>query len=164
MPQLTPGDLAFLDEAPVVVSTDVDMPAGRAEVWAAIADNDAWTEWFVDCRTCVGDPQVWTEPGQERRIEVGPLKVDERSVAIEPERRWVMTLTRSNLLVARRMVEMLELFDTSTPDEVRTEVRFTAAIEFPLVLRPVQNRIAARFIDAWGPSLENLNAYVARTR
>lgn len=164
MPKLAPGDGEFLLEAPVVVSTDVDMPASRAEVWSVIADNATWPEWFVDCRVCKGDPRVWTEAGQTRRIEVGVLKVDERAVELVPEERWVMTLTRTNLLVATKMVEMLELSDTSTPDEVRTEVRFTAAIEFPLVLRPLQNRIALKFIDSWGPSLENLSGHIARRR
>ena len=164
MPRLTPGDRPFLDLAPVIVSTDVDMPATRDEVWAAIADNASWTEWFVDCRVCDGRPQVWTEPGQTRRIEVGALKVDETAVELVPGERWVMTLTRTNLIVAKRMVETLELFDTSTDDEVRTEVRFTAAIEFPAFVRPLQNLIAGRFIDAWGPSLENLSEYIASTR
>jgi len=164
MPKLKPAGTSFFEQAPVVVSTEVDMPASRDEVWSAIADNATWTEWFIDCRVCDGTPQVWTETGQTRRIEVSRLKVDERAVELVPFERWVMTLTRTNLLVAKRMVEMLELFDSSTDDEVRTEVRFTAAIEFPALLRPFQNRIAAQFIDAWGPSLEQLNDYIASTR
>lgn len=164
MPQLTPADRDYLDRAPLTVSTDVDMPATRDEIWAAIADSSTWTEWFVGCRSCEGEPQVWTAAGQTRRIHVGALKLDEVAAEIVPGERWVMSVTRANVPLAKRLVEMLELIDTSTADEVRTEVRWTAGVELPALLRPVGGTIGDRFVRTWGSSLENLNDYLAARR
>ncbi len=107
---------------------------------------------------------MWTDAGQTRRIHVGGLKIDEVAVELTPVERWAMSVTRTSTPMASRIVEVLDLVDTSTPDEIRTEVRWTAGLELPLVLRPLRSLITGRMVASWGSSLENLNDFVAARR
>ena len=105
MPGLEPVGLDFVDRADVVVTTEVDVPASRTELWDALVDNSTWPDWFEDCRRCEASPPIWREAGDTRRIHVGPLRIDEEAVAIEEHARWAITVTATNLLLARRMLD-----------------------------------------------------------
>ena len=156
MPVLQRASLEFVDEAELVMSCDVDLPAGIDEVWAVIADNDSWPEWFHNCSAMTSSHNPWTAAGQSRTITVSPFKIAERSVAVDAPNLWAMQFAKTNLPMASRALEMLELADTPRNGETRTEVRWTGAFDFPVYLRPVKSIFETRLVNSWGQSLENL--------
>ena len=163
MPVLQRASLEFVDHAELVISYDVDLPAEIEEVWAVIADNDSWPEWFHNCTAMTSSHNPWTAPGQSRTIHVKPFKIREVAVAIEAPHLWAMQLSKTNLPMARRALEMLELSDTSRHGEVRTEVRWTGAFDRPMYFRPAASIFENQLLGTWGPSLENLlDAVIAR--
>ena len=85
-------------------------------------------------------------------------------MSIEPTHRWAMCLTGTTLPVAKAMLEMVELTDTSRDGETRTEVRWTAALDRHTLLRPLAPVIESRVTEMWGQSLEALNDEVIARR
>lgn len=163
MPVLQRVSLEFVERAELVTTYEVDLPAQIDEVWAVIADNNSWTEWFHNCTAMTSSPNPWTAAGQSRTIGVGPFKVQEKSVAIEAPNLWAMQISKTNLPMAKRALEMLELTDTSRHGEDRTEVRWTGAFDLPAYLRPAKKIVESRFLALWAPSLENLlDSVIAR--
>lgn len=163
MPILQRSSLEFVDHAELVLSYEVDLPAQIDEVWAVIADNTSWPEWFHGCTKMEASHDVWTAAGQSRTIHVTPFKIRESAVAIEAPNLWAMQLSKTNLPMATRALEKLELADTSRHGEVRTEVRWTGAFDLPVYLRPGKAIFEQKLLNTWAPSLENLlDAVIAR--
>jgi uncharacterized protein YndB with AHSA1/START domain len=162
--KLEPATIDLLDTADVVVTTEVDLPASIDEVWAVIADNTSWPEWFHNCAEMEASADVWTEAGQTRTIKTTPFVVEETSILIEAPTRWAMTLNRSNVPLATRMLEVLDLTDTSRNGEERTEVRWTGALDLPVYLRPVRRITESILVRTWGKSLEALHGAVMARR
>jgi uncharacterized protein YndB with AHSA1/START domain len=52
MPALTPRDTDSIDEALNRVTTVVEVAATPDEVWAVLADNERWPEWFPAAKAC----------------------------------------------------------------------------------------------------------------
>lgn len=156
MPVLRHVGVDFVDTAESVLSTEVDLPASIDEVWDVLVDNESWTHWLAGCSYSVGSPAVWDAVGDSRTVRVGPIRIDEVAVAVERPNTWAMSFTKTNLPMAQAMLEMLELTDTSRNGEVRTEVRWTGAIDRLPYLRPFAGLIEARLADMWGRSLEAL--------
>lgn len=164
MPKLEPVELDFLERAEIEVSTEVDLPASIEEVWSVLVDNDSWIHWFSGCRSMVSSVPVWSEAGDTRTIGVDVFKIEEVAVAIDESTRWAMCLTKTNLPMAKRMLEVLDLSDTSRNGEVRTEVRWTGAIDPLTYLRPFTAVLQRRLVNTWGRSLEALHDEVVSRR
>jgi hypothetical protein len=164
VPKLRPVDVDFVDTAAVVLTTEVDLPASIDEVWDVIIDNESWPHWLWGCRSMSASRPVWADPGDTRRVNFGILKIDEVAVALDQPERWAMSLTRSTLPIAKAMLEMLDLTDTSRSGETRTEVRWTGALDRLVYLRPLSSVIESRLTDLWGRSLEALHDEVVSRR
>ena len=163
MPTLQRASLEFVDRAELVISNEVDLPAHIDEVWAVIADNSSWPDWFHGCTHMESSHNPWTAAGQSRTIHVAPFKIRESAVAIEAPNLWAMQISKTNLPMANRALEMLELADTSRNGEVRTEIRWTGAFDLPFYLKPAKSIVEMLLLRNWGPSLENLlDAVIAR--
>ncbi len=156
VPRLRAAGLELLDTGDRVVSTEVDVPVDAVSLWSTIVDNSTWSGWFDGCRSCEGQPTVWTAVGDTRRIDVRPLVVDETCIVFEPEKRWGFRLDRTNLPLASAAIEVLDLIDTSRDGEVRTTLRWTGALELGWQHRLGAGFTTQRMIDAWGRSLERL--------
>lgn len=161
MPHLDPAGLELLDTASNVLSTEVDIAGDIDLVWSVIADNESWSEWFEKCAWVRSDEPRWSAVGQTRTIKSTPFVIDETCIAFDAPHRWGIELNRSNLPMAKRMIEVLELTDTSRNGEDRTEVRWTAAFEPLPYLRPFVGVQAQILIRTWGRSLEALHGAVA---
>ncbi len=163
MPVLQRASLEFVDHAELVISYEVDLPANIDEVWTVIADNSSWPEWFHGCTAMSSSHNPWTAAGQSRTINVTPFTIRESAVAIEAPNLWAMQISKTNLPMATRALEMLELADTSRHGEERTQVKWTGAFDLPIYLRPAKKIVESLFLRTWAPSLENLlDAIVAR--
>ena len=154
--KLTPATIDLLDSAEWVMSMDVDLPATIDEVWAVLVDNDSWTEWFHNCSSMTSNPTIWTSPGDTRTIRTGPFTIAESAVVLDAPNRWAMTLTSTNLPIAKTMLEVLDLTDTSRQGEERTEVRWTGALNPPPYLKPFRKIVESQLTGTWAPSLESL--------
>lgn len=162
MPRFEPAGIDLLDNASVIVTTEVDIAGDIDLVWEVIADNTSWTDWFEKCAWVRADEAVWTAVGQTRTIKSSPFVIEETCAALDAPHRWAIELNHSNLPMARRMIEVLDLTDTSRNGEDRTEVRWTAALEPISWMRPfvaIQERL---LVQTWGRSLERLHDVVAQ--
>lgn len=162
--KLEAATLDFLDTAKFTLSTDVDLAASIDEVWAVIADNASWTEWFHKCTKMTASHDIWTAAGQTRTISTTPFVIEEVAVDIDGPHRWAMSLTNTNLPMAKRMLEVLDLTDTSRNGEDRTEVRWTGAFDLPAYLLPVRSIFETLLVRTWGTSLEALQGAVIARR
>lgn len=161
--KLTPATIDLLDTAEWVFSMDVDLPANIDEVWAVLIDNTSWSEWFKDCKKMEASPSTWTNPGDSRTIHTGLFKIDEIAVELTAPSRWAMTLTSTNVPMAKTMLEVLDLADTSRQGEERTSVRWTGALNPPVYLKPFRKIVESQLTAVWAPSLESLlDAVIAR--
>ena len=75
-----------------------------------------------------------------------------------------MSLTKSTIPIATRMLEVLDIRDTSRNGEERTEVKWTGALDIPAYLRPARGLIESRLIAMWGSGLEALHDEVLARR
>lgn len=158
-----PSTVELLDTAEYVLTTDVDLAASIDEVWAVIADNTSWVEWFHNCTDMLG-PDVWIEAGQPRTIKTTPFVIEEVSLVVDAPKRWAMCLLKSNLPMAKRMIEVLDLTDTSRNGETRTEVRWTGAFDMVPYMKPFAGVLESALIRTWGTSLEALQGAVVARR
>lgn len=164
MPTLEAVGVDFLQRAEFVHSTDVDLPASREEIWRVLVDNSSWLDWFAGCRSIRASVPIWSTPGDTRRIRVGPLVLEEVAIELDPQARWAMSVTTSSLPLASRLLEVVDLIDTSRNGETRTEVRWTGAFDLPTYLRPINGLIAHQLVKKWGISLERLFGTVTARR
>lgn len=137
MPTLTPVDMSFADSAPrkVVVEQVIASPPGP--IWAALIDNPGWTTWYPGMKSCVSTSDPAGGVGSTRTVQVGGLKADEQFVAWEPEALWAFTITKTNMPMATRFLEQVELI----PDGSSTTVRYTGSFEPTLITRLVAGMI-----------------------
>ncbi len=161
--KLEPSTLELLDTAEFTLSTDVDLAASIDEVWAVLADNTSWTAWFHNCTKMTYSHETWTEAGQLRTITSKPFVIEEVALAVDEPNRWAISLLATNLPMAKSMIEVLDLTDTSRNGEERTEVKWTAAFDLPAYLLPVRSIAETILVRTWGKSLEALqDAVIAR--
>ena len=164
MPSLRTVGIDYLDTAPTRVSTEVDIEGSLDEVWTALLDNSSWPEWFGSGGSVTASPPVWSSVGDTRSIRVGPMTVDEVAIDVRDRERWAMCLTETNVPLAKAMIEVVDLRDTSRDGEQRTELRWTMAAEPYRLLGPIWPRIQGRMSAMWLQSLENLHTYLAERR
>ena len=161
--KLTPATIDLLDTAEWVFSLDVDLPADIDEVWSVLVDNTSWGDWFNDCKSMTASPSTWSAAGDTRTIHTGPFKIDEVAVELTEPTRWAMTLVSTNIPMAKTMLEVLDLTDTSRNGEDRTEIRWTGALNPPVYLKPFRGILESQLTAVWAPSLESLlDAVIAR--
>lgn len=158
MPSLTPADLDFAGTAPnrIVVERTVAAPAAR--IWEALVDTAGWTTWFptMTSATSTSDPDHGL--GSTRSVKVGGLVADERFIGWEPERLWAFTIVRTNLPMAKRFTEQVELI----PDGDRTAVRYTGAFEPTVFTRWFTRIVEGQIRTAWTNGLDGLADHVER--
>ena len=126
------GDVDYIEHAPLQFVNTVDLKAQPAEVFASLADTEAWLRWFPDMKSAVweGEPGV----GTNRIVNVGPMEIKEHFVVWREPYQMAFYVSETSLPFARRMVE------NYTIEETATGSRFTYAVgmqlRFPLSLVP----------------------------
>jgi uncharacterized protein YndB with AHSA1/START domain len=158
MPATRPEGVGFVADAPVRIVVTRVMPVAPERVFDAIADADSWTAWFPGMRRC-----TWLTPpphriGSQRRVVVGPLRVDERFVVWDRPHRWGFTFTGSNLPLARAGVEVVDL----EPEGDGTRVTYTMALDPPGLMRPGVRLSKPVITRTLGAGLRGLERYLVR--
>lgn len=164
MPILEPVDADYADHAPHVVHAETTVRAPAAAVWQVLVDNSTWTEWFPAMRSCETTSKQLRGVGSTRRVKVVNLVADERIVLWEPEVAWGFTVTRTNIPMARRMLERVDLTDAAGGDGPATDVVYTGAFAPHLLTRLTMRLVARQAARTWQRGLDGLARHVEASR
>lgn len=156
MPTLTPVDASFAHTAPRRVVVEQRVGSGTEPIWAALVDHAGWTAWFPGMKSAVATSDPAHGVGSTRTVKVGGLVADEEFVAWDPETLWAFTIVKTNLPMAKRFLEQVEL----VPGDGDTVVRYTGAFEPMLLTRPIAALIEKQIGAAWTKGLAGLAAHI----
>lgn len=158
MPKCEPVGLDFIDRAAVVVVVEAQVEASPAQVWQVLNDSERWPEWFKSMKTCRVTSSSWDGVGSTRFIKVGPMGVDEKMVAWEPEVKWGFCVEQLNVLgyIAKRMLEVVDI----EPAGTGSKLTYTGAIDPVPWLRPVKGLLKKQITSAWSTSLPKIDGQI----
>ena len=149
-------DLTFVDRAPLLIEQHVDLSTSPDRVWPALAEADAWTEWFAGMKVC-----RYTSPephgvGSTRAVRVKTLDVTEEILAFDEDRRFAFMVVESKTPGVAAMVEVVTL------DEVAggTRVTYRQAVEPAGWLRPLRGLLRRQLSAGLAAGLAGLGAWV----
>lgn len=157
MPTLEPVDTDFVTPAPRTIVVEQEIAADPAAVWAVLTDNDSWTTWYPNMNSCITTSDPGHGVGATRSVAVGSLKADERFVAWDEPKLWAFTIVKTNLPMAKRFLEQVELVG----GESTTTARYTGAYEPTAFTRPIASLIDRQIRTAWTNGLAGLAAHLA---
>jgi len=161
MPKLTPRNTDFVDTAPIRITTVVTAKATPEEVWAVMADNERWPEWFNAAKSCRTTSDVSGGVGSTRWIHVDLFKVNERFIAWDPPRRWAFTILDVNLPGVVSVVEHALIEPVGTGE---TRVTYVMASEVAPYLRPLVPILRWRLTGMFKKGLAGIEGQVVRLR
>lgn len=161
MLKLTPRDTDFVDTAPIRITTVVTVKATPEEVWAVMADNERWPEWFKAAKSCRTTSAVSGGVGSTRWIHVDLFKVNERFIAWDPPRRWAFTILDVNLPGIVSVVEHALIEPAGTGE---TRVTYVMASEVRPYLRPLVPILRWRLAGMFKQGLAGIEDQVIRLR
>lgn len=153
-----PETPAFVPQAPVRAVAEREVGATPDRVFEVLADAPSWERWFPNMRSCRYTTAAPYGVGSRRRVQVGPLKVEEEFVAWDPGERWGFTFVDVNLPGARAGVELVEL--TPVGDD-RCHVRYTMAIEPAALAAPLAGLFTRAAEKGLRDGLAGLDRYVS---
>lgn len=163
MPELTPVDISFAETASRRIEVEQDIDASASAIWAVLTDNSTWTTWFEDLTKCEWTSEQTSGVGATRQVAFGPMEVDEEFIAWDENERWAFMVTKTNLALAKRMLEMIELEDIGSKKSPKTRVRYTGAFQphiltflpFPLFKMQIKR--------SWARAFVNLDKYITES-
>ena len=81
---MVPRDLVFADRAPWIFDFDGLVTATPAEVWAAFVDNESWTIWFANCKSCRATSEPFSAVGVPSGVGLSRRSQFDSSTAAAP--------------------------------------------------------------------------------
>lgn len=133
MRPLTTQSLEWIETAPAQGVSVRHLPATPDEVFAVLADHEGWATWGGPItKVVVLGPAEGV--GARRRVEIGPVKVDEEFLAWEPGARFGFTVTHSSGPGIKSMCEDIQL----AADGDGTRIRYAIG------LHPIGPKLVAR--------------------
>ncbi len=159
MPSLEAVEPDFANTASRTVVVERTIDATPSDLWSIIADNVGWPAWFPGMKRCDTTSAMATGVGATRTVKVGALEAEERFVAWDAPRVWAFCVTRTNIPIASKMYEQLEL----EPADGGTLVRYTGAFEPHRLNRLVFGLIEKNVRGAWTKGLDGLAARAAES-
>lgn len=158
MAKLQAVDGSFRRTAKETVTTWREIDAPIARVWAAI-DGDDWASWFPGMTQCYATSNPRTGLGASRTVKIDRLVAEEQFVTYEPEKAWGFSITKTNLPLAKRLYEGVEL--KSIDDGRRTRIYYYGAYDPTWLTRLARGPVQDAFITSWGNAFESLNDFVS---
>jgi carbon monoxide dehydrogenase subunit G len=102
--------LDFVDRAPVQVREEVVVTgATPADVWAALAEPTAWTEWFAGMKEARYTSPAPYGVATKRFVRVASMKANEEVLAFDVGARFAFRVVDANMPALRAMVEVVTL-------------------------------------------------------
>lgn len=152
MPSLEIVEPAFATTASRRVIVERTIDASPSDLWSIIVDNPGWPDWFPGMKRCDTTSAMATGVGATRTVKVGGLEAEEQFIAWDAPRRWAFCVTRTNIPLATKMLEQLEL----EPTDGGTLVRYTGAFDPHVLTRLVFGLVEKNVRSAWTGGLEGL--------
>jgi uncharacterized protein YndB with AHSA1/START domain len=149
-------DLGFVDRAPVVISEQVVVEASASAIWPALADAEAWTDWFG----CKAARYTSPEPigvGSTRFVHVEQYKVNEEILAYDENERFAFRVCDANLPLLSALVEVITLDES----DGTTTVTYIQALEPKLWMKPLTGVFAKRMRKGLAEGLSRLDPWLA---
>lgn len=162
MPALTPVDISFAETASRRIEVEHRIKAPASEIWEVITNNSTWTDWFDGMTSCETTSEVAHGVGASRRVNVGPMELDEEFIVWEENERWAFTVTNTSLALAKRMLEMIELQDVGTKAKPETLVTYTGAFQPHILTFLPFPLFKLQLKRTWKKAFENLDEYVTK--
>lgn len=156
MPNLTKVDAAFVETARHRIEVVQVVRAPIQKVWDTIADNNTWVRWFHAMSECETTSDPATGVGATRTVIVGALEADEEFVTWDEPNVWAFSITKTNVPMATKFIEQLEL---ETHDD-GTRVTYTGAFDPHLVTKLSYPLVKRQVRRAWTVGLEGLANYL----
>jgi carbon monoxide dehydrogenase subunit G len=150
--------LDFVDRAPVQVREEVVVTgATPADVWAALAEPTAWTEWFAGMKEARYTSPAPYGVATKRFVRVASMKANEEVLAFDVGARFAFRVVDANMPALRAMVEVvtLEAVDGGTRVVYRQAVELEPWARW---LGPLARKQLSRSLKA---SLPKLTGWVA---
>jgi hypothetical protein len=155
MPELVLVDPDFADTAPRVVRVERVIDVSPAQVWNCVLDTSGWTEWFPTMSRADSMSPPATH-GSSRTVKIGLLVAEEQVVVADEPLRWGFSVTHTNIPIAKRLLELLDLEDASTTERARCRVRYTGAFEPLWFNRPLFGLVTRNVARSWRHGLDGL--------
>jgi hypothetical protein len=156
MPTLTKVDAAFVETARQKVQVEQIVRAPIQKVWDTIADSDSWPQWFKPMTECVVTSDPRTGVGATRSVVVGSLEADEEFVTWDEPNVWAFTIVKTNIPIASKFIEQLEL-DTHNDG---TLVSYTGAFDPHLVTKLSYPLVKRQIRKSWTAGLQGLTDHL----
>jgi uncharacterized protein YndB with AHSA1/START domain len=157
MPTLIPEDRHFVNNAPNRIVVERRVKAPPARIWELLTDTPGWTKWFPTMTSALSTSDPADGIGSSRRVHVGRLEADEQFIAWEPGQLWAFTIVKTNIPMAKRFTEQVELI----PEGDDTIVRYTGAFEPLAVTRPIARIVEGQVKTAWANGLDGMADHLA---
>jgi len=161
MATLTPRDTDFIESASTRITTIVTVNATPDEVWAVLADNERWPEWFPAAKRCRTTSDQAQGVGSTRWIHFDLFKVNERFVAWDPPTRWAFTILDANL---PGLVSVVEQALIEPAADGKTVLTYVVAADVAPYMRPFVPALRRRLGELFTKGLAGIENQVARLR
>lgn len=164
MPRLQPCSPEFVGEAPVTITVGRTVHASPESIWAVLTDNESWTEWFPDMKRCESTSNPSEGVDATRVVKVGSLRAHEQFIFWDRPHDWGFTITKTNLPMASKMIERVQLDSSEHPssNNTVTEVRYSAHLTPHLLARPILGLIKMQIRKTWEQGLVGLAGHVEK--
>lgn len=133
--QLQPSPPTWIDQAPNRFRIEETLTSPINDVWAVLADNNAWADWVPSFRSCswVGTTETG-RVGAVRHVHQPPFHVTETITGWDAPHFWAMQVDEINIGLIRRMAETVTL---SPEGSDGTNLRWEVGVELAPLVRPL---------------------------
>lgn len=156
MPKLTLVDKDFLDQATQTIEVSAIIAAPVSDVWSAIVDNDTWPEWFEGMTRCEGTSRPASGLDASRFVAIGPFELQETFIVWEENVSWGFSVTETNLIFAKKILEQIDFEDIGSEDAPVTRITLRGAFEPHLLTKLPFPLIKRKLAKTWKTSFSNL--------
>lgn len=157
MKPITPRPPEWVDTAPVRIVVTREVPAPPDQVFAVIADHEAWPTWFEVLQE-VEVPERGEGVGGGRRVHLPGMVFDEEFTEWVPGEVFAFTVTHMSRPLLTSLAERVRL----TPvGEGRTRVEYVQGFEPKTWARPLLALARSRMRKGLEQGLDGLAARVA---
>jgi uncharacterized protein YndB with AHSA1/START domain len=161
MPTLARQDADFVDSAPIRITTTVNVNATAEEVWAVLADNERWCDWFPAMKQCRTTSDEAGGVGSTRFVHIDLFKVHERFIAWDPPHRWAFTILDANF---PGIISVVEHALIEPALDGKTRVTYVMASEVAPYTRPLGPALRWRLTGLFKKGLAGIENQVTRLR
>ena len=160
MPRLTKADVGFPDVARTRASVVVNLTSTPQQIWELLTDPPSWPRWFAGVTSC----EATSEPAKglhaTRTIVVNRIRAEEQIIAWQPHQLWAFAVVQTNIPIARRWVERVQI----EPTAQGSTVTYATGIELYGWTRFLGPMIGREISKSWRGGLHGIDRHYGNSR